>query len=142
MSSDQEKCLTDEITLAQPDTKNLIDSTEQEDHGSQSSFELLQEVSFRKKVETPKSSRSATPTPMNETHQLLIIESERLECEKQRLAIASQRLAFEKLRMDIAAQTLEVEKEKLALMKQKAPAHPKEIYVPKSSPSFTDVMGI
>ena len=126
MSSDKEKCLTDEITSGQPETKNFSDlpSIEQEDHGSQSSFELLQEVSSRKKIETPKSSRSTTPTPMNETHQLLIIESERLECEKQRLAIASQRLAFEKQRMDIAAQTLEVEKEKLALIKQKAPAHP------------------
>ena len=81
MSSDQEECLTDEITSAQPETKNLNDlpSTEQEDHGSQASFEFLQEVSSRKKTETPKSSRSATPTPMNETHQLLIIESERLE---------------------------------------------------------------
>ena len=34
-------------------------------------------------------------------------------------------------------------KEILALMKQKAPAHPKETFFsPKSSPSFTDVMSI
>ena len=81
MSSDMEECFTDEITSTQPETKKLSDlpSTEQEDHGSQASFELLQEVSSRKKTETPKSSKSATPTPMNETLQLLTIESECLE---------------------------------------------------------------